>query len=103
MSLPVEFPSSFLWGASTSAYQVEGAAREDGRGPSIWDTRCQIPGKVADGSSGDVACDHYHRYAGDIGLAAYFDLSAAVMLKYNIFNFNNFCFCSLFNRALYRS
>jgi beta-glucosidase len=68
MSLPVEFPSSFLWGASTSAYQVEGAAREDGRGPSIWDTRCLIPGKVADGSSGDVACDHYHRYAGDIGL-----------------------------------
>jgi len=68
MSTQPEFPASFLWGASTSAYQIEGAAREDGRGLSIWDTRCLIPGKVADGSSGDVACDHYHRYAGDIGL-----------------------------------
>ncbi len=63
-----QFSASFLWGASTSAYQIEGAAQEDGRGPSIWDTRCRIEGKVADGGTGDVACDHYHRYAEDIGL-----------------------------------
>jgi beta-glucosidase len=68
MTEPVEFPKSFLWGASTSAYQIEGAADEDGRGASIWDTRCLIAGKVADGGSGAVACDHYHRYAEDIAL-----------------------------------
>jgi len=63
-----KWPSGFLWGVSTSAYQIEGAAREDGRAPSIWDTRCTIPGKVANGDTGDVACDHYHRYAEDIAL-----------------------------------
>ena len=50
------------------SYQVEGAATEGGRGPSIWDTFCKIPGKIADGSSGDVACDSYHRTAEDISL-----------------------------------
>src|SRR5437868_3048074 len=62
------FPAGFRWGASTSAYQVEGAAAEDGRMPSIWDTRCRVKGKVHNGDTGDVACDHYHRYAEDIGL-----------------------------------
>jgi beta-glucosidase len=62
------WPRDFVWGVSTSAYQIEGAAREDGRGPSIWDTRCRIPGKVANGDTGDVACDHYHRYAEDVAL-----------------------------------
>jgi beta-glucosidase len=62
------WPRGFTWGVSTSAYQIEGAAREDGRGPSIWDTRCLIPGKVANGDTGDVACDHYHRYAEDVAL-----------------------------------
>ncbi len=61
-------PPGFLWGVSTSAYQIEGAAAEDGRGPSIWDTRCRMKGGVGDGSTGDVSCDHYHRYAEDIGL-----------------------------------
>lgn len=60
--------SDFVWGVSTSAYQIEGAAAEDGRGPSIWDIRCRTKGGVADGSTGDLACDHYHRYAEDIGL-----------------------------------
>lgn len=50
------------------SYQIEGAVNEDGRGPSIWDTFCQIPGKIADGSSGEVACDSYHRTADDIEL-----------------------------------
>jgi beta-glucosidase len=72
-----KFPPSFLWGAATSAYQVEGAVSTDGRGESIWDRFCSTPGKIADGSSGAVACDHYHRYGEDvammrdIGLAAY--------------------------------
>ena len=62
------WPKEFLWGFSTSAYQVEGAVTEAGRGPSIWDTYCRIPGKVANGDTGDVACDHYHRYGEDIDL-----------------------------------
>jgi beta-glucosidase len=61
-------PSGFRFGASTAAYQIEGAADEDGRGPSVWDTFCARPGTIADGSSGAVACDHYHRYPEDVGL-----------------------------------
>jgi beta-glucosidase len=57
----------FIWGVSTSAYQIEGAAHEDGRGLSVWDTYCQT-GKIANHDTGDVACDHYHRYREDIGL-----------------------------------
>jgi beta-glucosidase len=60
-------PSDFVWGVSTSSYQIEGAAQEDGRGPSIWDTFC-LTGKVANGDTGDVACDHYHRYREDVTL-----------------------------------
>jgi len=62
------WPRDFVWGVSTSSYQIEGAAREDGRGPSIWDTRCLIKGRVANGDTGDVACDHYHRYREDVAL-----------------------------------
>jgi beta-glucosidase len=62
------FPAGFRWGASTSAYQIEGAAAEDGRLPSIWDIRSRIKGKTADGANGDVAADHYHRYKEDIAL-----------------------------------
>jgi beta-glucosidase len=60
------FPNNFLWGAATAAYQVEGAAAEDGRGLSIWDTFSHTPGKTHNGDSGDVACDMYHRYPADI-------------------------------------
>ncbi len=60
------FPENFLWGVATSAYQVEGAAQVDGRKPSIWDTFSHEPGRTADGSTGDVACDHYHLYKEDI-------------------------------------
>ena len=64
------FPADFAWGFAASAYQIEGAAAEDGRGPSIWDTFSRRPGAIADGSTGDVACDHYHRYPEDVGLMA---------------------------------
>src|SRR4051812_166061 len=73
----ITFPDGFIWGAATAAYQIEGAARDDGRGPSIWDTFSRTPGKVHAGHTGDVACDHYHRYPedvrimGDLGLHAY--------------------------------
>ena len=58
------------YGAATAAYQIEGAVREGGRGPSIWDDFCALPGRVAGGSSGEVACDHYHRWRGDLDLMA---------------------------------
>jgi beta-glucosidase len=61
-------PPDFIWGVSTSSYQIEGATQVDGRGPSIWDLDCKIPGHIAHGDTGDVACDHYHRYAEDIAL-----------------------------------
>ena len=63
-----KFPQNFIWGAATSSYQIEGAAYEDGRGLSIWDTFCKTPGKVANGDTGDVANDHYHRYSEDIAI-----------------------------------
>lgn len=62
------FPDGFIWGAATAAYQIEGAAREDGRGSSIWDAFSQTPGKVRNGDTGTIACDHYHRWPDDIGL-----------------------------------
>ena len=58
----------FVWGVSTSSFQIEGAARTDGRGDSIWDTFCRQQGRVKNGDTGDVACDHYHRYAEDVAL-----------------------------------
>ena len=60
------FPQGFLWGSATASYQVEGAVREGGRGPSIWDTFSHIPGKTANGDTGDIADDFYHRYAEDV-------------------------------------
>jgi len=63
-----QFPHNFLWGAATAAYQVEGAASEDGRGLSIWDTFSHTPGKTDNGDTGDVACDMYHRYPADVAL-----------------------------------
>ncbi len=61
-------PANFRWGVATSAYQIEGAHAEDGRGLSIWDTYCRTPGMVEDGDNGDVACDHYHRMPQDVAL-----------------------------------
>jgi beta-glucosidase len=64
------FPPGFTWGAATAAYQIEGGAAADGRGPSIWDTFCRVPGKVRRGATGDVACDSYRRYREDVALLA---------------------------------
>src|SRR5262245_47602414 len=68
MDKKVEFPKGFYWGVATSSYQIEGAADEDGKGKSIWDTYAHTPGNVRDGSTGDVANDHYHRYREDVKL-----------------------------------
>ena len=64
------FPPDFWWGAATAAYQIEGAANEDGRKPSVWDTFSRVPGHVKNGDTGDVACDHYHRFKDDVKLMA---------------------------------
>lgn len=63
-----EFPAGFIWGCATASYQIEGAAYEDGKGESIWDRFSHTPGKVRNGDTGDVACDHYHRYLEDVRL-----------------------------------
>jgi beta-glucosidase len=70
------FPEGFVWGAATASYQIEGGVDEDGRGPSIWDTFSHTPGKVANGDTGDVACDHYHRWEEDLDLVADLGLSS---------------------------
>lgn len=71
-----EFPADFRWGCATSSYQIEGAVSEDGRGESIWDRFCAQSGRIRDGSSGAVACDHYHRWAEDLDLAREMGLNA---------------------------
>lgn len=70
------FPETFVWGAASAAYQIEGGARDGGRGPSIWDTFSHTPGNVARGETGDVACDSYHRWQEDVGLLRSMHLSA---------------------------
>ena len=70
------FPDGFLWGASTAAYQIEGAVSEDGRGPSIWDKFSHLPGKIVGGDTGDIACGHYHHYPADVALMRELGLNA---------------------------
>lgn len=70
------FPEGFVFGSATASYQVEGAAAEDGRAPSIWDTFSRTPGKVWNGDTGDVACDHYHRWESDLDLLQEMNLDA---------------------------
>ncbi|MFM8367901.1 MAG: glycoside hydrolase family 1 protein, partial [Chloroflexota bacterium] len=71
-----KFPHNFLWGAASAAYQVEGAWNEDGKGESIWDRFSHTPGKINDGNTADIACDHYHRYEEDIALMREIGLKA---------------------------
>jgi beta-glucosidase len=76
MSQPTRFPDEFLWGAATSAYQIEGSPLADGAGPSIWQRFVHSPGLTASGETGDIACDHYHRSASDVRLMAELGLNA---------------------------
>ena len=71
-----KFPTDFLFGAATAAYQIEGASHEDGRTDSIWDAFARLPGAVVNGDNGDVACDHYHRYRDDVALMSELQLQA---------------------------
>jgi beta-glucosidase len=68
--LSSRFPTSFVWGVASSAFQIEGASAADGKGDSIWDEFCRVPGVIADGSDGKIACDHYHRLESDLDLIA---------------------------------
>ena len=70
------FKKEFVWGGATASYQVEGAAYEDGKGLNIWDVFCKEPGHVYEGHTGDVACDHYHRYQEDVALMKEMGLKA---------------------------
>ncbi|MBA3471002.1 MAG: beta-glucosidase [Herpetosiphonaceae bacterium] len=74
--MPTTFPTNFVWGVSTASYQIEGAWNEDGKGENIWDRFSHTPGKVANGDTGDAACDHYHRYGEDVALMARLGVSA---------------------------
>jgi len=76
MVKPGDFPKDFIWGASTASYQIEGAHDVDGRAPSIWDAFCREPGRIDNGDTGDVACDHYNRYREDVGLMRQLGLDA---------------------------
>ena len=71
-----QFPEDFLWGAASAAYQIEGAATTDGKGPSIWDTFVQQPGKTKNGTTGELAVDHNHRFHEDVALMAQAGLKA---------------------------
>ncbi len=73
---PIQFPHNFIWGAATASYQIEGAWNEDGKGESIWDRFSHTPGKIAEGHTGDIACDHYHRWREDIALMRQLGLKA---------------------------
>ena len=71
-----EFPKDFVWGAASAAYQIEGAWNEDGKSDSIWDVFCRKPGAIFRGQTGEVACDHYHRWKEDVALMQELGLKA---------------------------
>ncbi|MFX1380518.1 MAG: GH1 family beta-glucosidase [Promethearchaeota archaeon] len=72
----IRFPEGFIWGAATSSYQIEGAWNEDGKGESVWDALCHTKNLIRDGDTGDIACDHYHRYKEDVQLMKEMNLRA---------------------------
>ena len=72
----MSFPNGFVWGAAAASYQIEGGAYDDGKGLSVWDMMCRQPGKVQEGNTGDISCDHYHRYQEDVRLMRKIGLKA---------------------------
>ena len=72
----IKFPDGFSWGTATASYQIEGAWNEDGKGESIWDMVSHTPGKIRNEDTGDIACDHYHRYKEDVQLMKQLNLNA---------------------------
>ncbi len=76
------FPKNFLWGAATSAYQIEGAPEADGKDPSIWDMFCRKEGVIACGASGNLACDHYRRFKQDLALMKEMGLKTYIHIDY---------------------
>ena len=72
----MSFKADFAWVPQPQPIKLRGSAREEGKGPSIWDTYCEIPGNIKDGSSGDRACDHYYRYKDDVALMSQIGLKA---------------------------
>ena len=78
------FPQGFMWGVATAAYQIEGAANEDGRGKSIWDTFSHTEGKIENGDTGDVACDSYHKLEEDVKLIKNLGVSSKPNLHYHL-------------------
>ena len=74
--MSITFPFNFLWGSATSSYQIEGAAKSDGKGESIWDTFAHTPGKIKNNENGDVAVNHYYQFKEDIKLMADIKMSA---------------------------
>ena len=74
--LAERFPSDFVWGAATAAYQIEGGWNADGKGESIWDVFCRVPGAIETGETGEEACDHYRRWEEDVALMAELGLTA---------------------------
>ena len=78
----MSFKKDFMWGVASAAYQIEGAAFEDGKGPSIWDEYTHIPGKIKEEHNGDVACAHYHRYKEDVALMS--ELGEGFVYRFSI-------------------
>jgi beta-glucosidase len=76
MTNSIQFPENFIWGAATASYQIEGAWQADGKDESIWDRFSHTPGKIKNGDTGDVANDHYHRYAEDVAVMQQIGLQA---------------------------
>ena len=72
----MKFPKGFVWGAATSSYQIEGAAYHDGGGESVWDMMGHQAGKIANGDTGEIACDHYRRYKDDVAMMSGIGLQA---------------------------
>ena len=92
----IEFPKGFLWGAATSSYQIEGAWDTDGKGESVWDDICHNTQFIKTHETGDIACDHYHRYKGDVQIMKQLGLKVVLDFLFNLINPSFFLFFVVF-------